>query len=77
MEKQKRNGAAGIGAGDLDGHRRCCVHRNRPAEAMLAALPIQRRQVAYLVLICLIWVGYILQSGGFGGTAGFGMYANF
>ena len=58
-------------------HRRCFVHRNRPAEEMLAALPIRRRQVAYLVLICLIWVGYILQSGGFGGTAGFGMYANF
>ena len=30
-------------------HRRCFVHRNRPAEEMLAALPIRRRQVAYLV----------------------------
>ena len=32
--------------------------------------------VLYVLLICLILVGYIMQSGGFS-TSGFGMYANF
>ena len=56
-------------------HRRNFVHRNRPAEVALAAE--QHRWVLYYLLVCCIWVGYIMQSGGFGGAAGFGMYANF
>ena len=55
-------------------YRRCFANRNRPAEIALAAE--KHRTVLYVMLICFILVGYIMQSGGFG-TSGFGMYANF
>ena len=58
-------------------YRRCFGFRNAPAEQTLAALPGARRQTVYYLLVCFILVGYILQGGGFGGSAGFGMYANF
>ena len=55
-------------------YRRCFACRNRPSEVALAAET--HRTVLYVLLICFILVGYIMQSGGFG-TSGFGMYANF
>lgn len=50
-------------------------HRNRPSEIALAGE--KHRWVVYYLLVAFILVGYILQSGGFGSAAGFGMYANF
>ncbi len=57
--------------------RRCFRFRNAPAEETLAALPGAKRQAVYYLLVCFVLAGYILQGGGFGGSAGFGMYANF
>ena len=55
--------------------RRAFAYKNKPAEICLANEK-HRWVVYYLLVICLL-VGYIMQSGGFGGASGFGMYANF
>ena len=57
--------------------RRCFGFKNKPAEVSLAALTGWRRQAVYLALVACILIGYILQNGGFGASAGFGMYAGF
>lgn len=63
-----------LGLGLWLDHRRNFIYRNKPAEIALAGE--KHRTVLYLLLICLILVGYIMQSGGFG-SSDFGMYANF
>lgn len=55
-------------------HRRCFCYKNKPAEVALAAE--RCHTLLYLLLICFILGGFILQSGGFG-NSGFGMYAGF
>ena len=55
--------------------RRALVYKNKPAEDCLAAE--KHRTVVYYLLVIFLLVGYILQSGGFGGAAGFGLYAGF
>ena len=57
--------------------RRCFGFRNAPAEETVAALPRGRRLALYLGLVAFILIGYIMQGGGFGGSAGFGLYANY
>lgn len=57
--------------------RRCFGFRNAPAEETVAALPRGRRLALYLGLVAFILTGYIMQGGGFGGSAGFGLYANY
>lgn len=56
-------------------YRRAFGCKNRPAETALAAE--RHRWVVYYLLVVLILIGFILESGGFGGVSGFGMYANF
>ena len=55
--------------------RRALVYKNKPAEDCLAAEP--HRTAVYYLLVVFLLVGYILQNGGFGGAAGFGLYAGF
>ena len=50
-------------------------HKNKPAETALAAE--KHRWTVYYLLVVFLLIGYILQNGGFGGSAGFGMYAGF
>ena len=63
--------------------RRVCAHtrgmfRARMGASMArAALPRGRRLALYLGLVAFILIGYIMQGGGFGGSAGFGLYANY
>lgn len=54
---------------------RAFAHKNRPAEECLAA--DKHRTAIYYLLVTGLLLGYIMQSGGFGGAAGFGMYAGF
>ena len=51
--------------------------KERYIERVLRALPRARRWALYELLAAMILVGYILQGGGFGGSAGFGMYAGY
>ncbi len=55
--------------------RRALVYQNRPAEDCLGAE--KHRTAVYYLLVVFLLVGYILQNGGFGGAAGFGLYAGF
>ena len=55
--------------------RRAFAYKNKPAEICLANE--KHRWVVYYVLVICLLIGYIMQSGGFGGASGFGMYANF
>ena len=48
--------------------------KNKPAEVILAGL--KHRRVIYYLLVVAVLIGYIIQSGGFGG-AGFSLYAGF
>lgn len=50
-------------------------YKDRPAEECLAAH--KHRTAIYYLLVVFLLVGYILQNGGFGGGAGFGMYAGY
>ena len=69
--------ALGLALGIWLDARRCFAHKNAPAEQALAALPRARRWALYELLAAMILVGYILQGGGFGDSAGFGMYAGY
>ncbi len=55
--------------------RRALRYSNRPAEECLGAE--RHRTALYYLLVVFLLIGYILQSGGFGGAAGFGLYAGF
>ena len=55
--------------------RRALAFKNRPAEECLAEE--KHRFGIYYLLIVFLLLGYIMQSGGFGGAAGFGLYAGF
>ena len=55
-------------------YRRCFRYKNRPSELALAGE--KSRTLLYLLLVCFLLVGFILQNGGFENT-GFGMYAGF
>ena len=55
--------------------RRAFVYKNKPSELCLQKE--KHRWVVYYALVICLLIGYIMQSGGFGGASGFGMYANF
>ena len=55
-------------------YRRCFRYKNRPSELALAGE--KSRTLLYLLLVCFLLVGFILQNGGFENT-GFGKYAGF
>lgn len=55
--------------------RRALLYKNKPAEDCLAAEP--HRNAVYYLLVVFLLLGYIMQNGGFGGAAGFGLYAGF